>query len=280
MQLTITRAKQLIDAGPSAEGWSSLESFSRCERLFYLAKRAKVDPAVAAAPLADPLVRGSIGHVGLAHEYMRRACVKSGLDPEAYYSRHDAMALAAAAFDGNGQEMLELVEPIVDAYFKHYDGLDEDLNVVAIESPVRAVLEDGNGITQRLDLVIQDTDGRYWIYDHKFVHEISWKTVDRYTLSGQFLLMRHFGRLFYGDRFGGVRVNLCGVRDGKFKRVSPELAPDALASFPKFIVEMRKRIAEREGKGIAAYMPAFNEQVCVTAYGRCKFFEHCQWGNR
>jgi hypothetical protein len=286
MTLNVVREKILIDAGPSAEGWSSLESFARCERLYYwtrvyprvLEERNPEAAEAAAAPTSDPLVRGSIGHVGLAHEYARRAAVKAGLDPDIYYTRDEAMKIRAAREPHNGQEMLEVVAPVVDAYFENYDRTGENLDVVAIESQVRAVLEDGNGITQRLDLVIRDIDGRYWIYDHKFVHAIDAKTVDRYTLSGQFLLMRHFGRAFYGAAFGGVRVNLCGVRDKTFKRASPEPAPAALSAFPSFVVELRRRIAAKKGLSKEAYLPSFNEQTCVTAYGRCSKFEECQWG--
>lgn len=283
MTLSIVREKQLIDAGPSEEGWSRIGSFAHCERLYYLLHK---EPDSKRHWQKEPLVRGSIGHVGLAHEYMRRWLVKHGSDPEAYYNRHDAMEISAASHGDMGKDMLPIAVETVDAYFTYYDGLREDLNVVAVESPVAAVLGDGRRITQRLDLVIQDDNSRFWILDHKLVADVDQKTVDRYTLSGQFLLMQHFGWNFYGRNFGGVLANLLRVRpekeEGKehyrFKRRAPEPAPAALAAFPGFVVALRTRMAEREatGLGIDAYLPSFNETTCVTAYGKCAMYERCQ----
>lgn len=282
--LNVVRQRTLIDAGPSSAGWSSISDFLVCERLYYLKRvspttrlEATLEAAKLGAPSfrAQPLVRGSIGHVGLAHEYTRRAAAKAGLDPDVYYPRNEAMALCAETFGKVGKEMLPIASDAVDAYFEHYKR--EDLNVVAIEAPVAAVLADGKEITQRLDMVIKDTDGRFWVYDHKFVADTGQKTVDRYTLSGQFLLMIHFGRMIYGAQFGGVRVNLVGVHDHKMKRASPEPAPAALADFPSMVVELRKRIAAKEGQPGSAYLPAFNEAICCGPYGHCSMFDICQW---
>lgn len=281
---------QLINAGPSRWGWSSVEAFARCERLYYLtrvvpARAGLPSPPGPAAPISEPLIRGQIGHVGLAHEYARRWCVRHGQDPEAYYDRATAMRMAAQVHGDLGKTVLETVEPIVDGYFAYYDSLGEQLDVQAVEYEVSAVLADGKDISQRLDLVVRDVNGQFWIYDHKLVNSPT--DVDRYTLSGQFLLMHHFGRAYYREHFGGVRLNLLGTRadsdeeklppEKRYRRRSPEPAPAALASFPGFVIELRRRIAEREGLGREAYLPAFNEQVCVTAYGRCPCFTVCQW---
>jgi PD-(D/E)XK nuclease superfamily len=268
----------LIDAGPSRYGWSSLEAFARCERLYFLTRvlpqREGVDlPTGPTKPIADPLIRGQIGHVGLAHEYARRYCARHGQDPDLYYDRGTAMRLLAEKHGAAGKAQLEIVEPVVDGYFAYYDAR-EVLDVVAIESEVAATLADGKLITQRLDLVIRDLNGYFWIYDHKIVADPL--SVTRYTLSGQFLLMHHFGRAFYGAQFGGIRLNMLGVRLG-YHRLSPEPAPAALACFASFVVELRSRIAAREGQGRAAYLPAFNEQICVSSYGVCPMFSLCQW---
>jgi hypothetical protein len=252
----------------------------RCERLYYL---LRVAPQ-ARSQSADPLVRGSIGHTGLAHEYARRAAVRAGLDPEAYYTRDEGMALVAAQFGEVGERLLPIAQAAVNAYFDHYDSKKENLEVVAIEAPVAAELTTGKRITQRLDLVIRDTNGRVWLYDHKFssIDPTAQKTVDRYTLSGQFLLMQLFGQSLYGSLYGGVRVNMIGCLDGNsrftFRRFSPEPAPAALASFPRMVAARRERMAQLAAVGDPeAYLPAFSEQICVTAYGRCPMFSQCQW---
>lgn len=283
MTFAIIRERILIDAGPSEAGWSTLSSFSHCERLYYLAHKA---PDAERHWQKEPLVRGSIGHVGLAHEYARRYAVKHGTDPDAYYTRHDAMELSAVQHGDMGKKMLPVAAETVDAYFDHYDALGEDLDVIAVEAPVALVTGDGRKITQRLDLVLRDMNGRVWINDHKLVSDVSQKTVDRYTLSGGFLLAQHIGRAFWGPDFGGVIVNLlrarpeAGEEQGlRFKRRAPEPAPAALAAFPAMVVELRRRIDEREatGLGVHAYMPSFNETTCVTAYGKCLGYEACQW---
>lgn len=280
MSLPVLKDQVLIDAGPSEAGWSRVESFLRCERLYFLLHKA---PGHEQHWIKDVLVRGSIGHVGLAHEYARRTLQKQGKDPNYYYDRDRAMELAAEKFGPMGKEMLEIAQPVVEAYFKKWDATGEVLDVIGVEYPVEATLAGGQKITQRLDLVWRDVNGQIYITDHKLTSTYvgGQGVIDRYSLSGQFLLMQHFGRAYFGNKFGGTRINLLGCREPyAFKRVSPESSPAALAEFPTMIVETKKRIVAKDGQPMTAYLPSYNEQVCVTAYGRCSMFEVCQWGAR
>lgn len=175
------QAKILINAGPSAAGWSSIEAAIRCERLFYFQRvyKREIAPGDPAAtepkPAAFPLVRGAIGHVGLAHEYARRNAKRFNLDPESYYTRDEAMTISAESWgmktqcvDGTTVEEIleEHARPAVTDYFTYRDGERENLPVVGIECLDEMPLPNGKVITQRMDLVTFD-NGRYYIYDHK-----------------------------------------------------------------------------------------------------------------
>lgn len=291
--------KTMINAGPSGAGWSSIEAAIRCERLFYFQRihRRAIASGDAAAteptPPAFPLVRGAIGHVGLAHEYARRNAKKFNIDPETYYTRDEAMTIAAESWgmkakcvDGTSVEEIleEHARPTVTDYFNYRDSEREHLPVVGIECLDEMLLPNGKLITQRMDLVTYDT-GKYFIYDHKFSTETHMaKLVSRYSLSGQFLLMQLLGAKRYGREFGGLRLNILIANQGlkaeaRFKRFAPEPSPAALAEFPAVAAARRDRIDSLKGQPMSAYLPALNEMICVNNYeGRCSAYQLCQWG--
>ena len=60
-------SKFLIDPGPSRKGWHRLAKVLRCPRLYALSYKQK--HRTSDEPPAEPLVKGSLFHVGLAHHY-------------------------------------------------------------------------------------------------------------------------------------------------------------------------------------------------------------------
>lgn len=78
-------SRLLIDAGPSLRGWSYYGDFFRCRHLWALKRLAHVPEN------ADPLTRGSMGHVGLAHHFARGMAKQRGTDPDMYYTPEGAV---------------------------------------------------------------------------------------------------------------------------------------------------------------------------------------------
>lgn len=287
-------SKILLNTGPSERGWHRLESFLRCPQLF-----AYEQLVLPRGGLGDrgPLVRGTIGHVGLAHHFARRQAVQQGTDPERYHKVEEAMTLVSREGGELGRFYLPISTRAVAAYIRQ--NVYEEFEIIAVEHAVRATVRwpdaqvaarperEGRSylITQRFDRVFKDKAKKYWIEDHKFVAKIQSKTVTRYTLSGQFLLMQWFGHALYGDAFGGARINLIECPEDQNARPKSaqfvcEPAPNALARFARNVCDTEEAIErlKEEGRDPFDYPTANSEQVCMTPYGVCPAFEICRWG--
>lgn len=273
-------ALRVLNAGPSERGWHRLESVLRCPQLF--AYRHLLFPEGGSKRAA--LVRGSLGHVGLAHHYalLRAAQRKETSDLAPVPT---AMRLVAKTFGELGEEMLPVAEAAVSTYLNRFHG--ERLLVEMVEQEVRArvcaeAVAPGRSFlfTQRIDLAFRGQDGRYWITDHKFVAKPSRATAERYALSGQFLGYQWFGRQLWKEQFGGVIVNLVGcVPPYHIERAHIPPAPAILARFPQIVADAELTIERLAGRDPWHYPCAANEITCAQVYGECcEFWELCQWG--
>ena len=100
-------------------------------------------------------------------------------------------------------------------------------------------------------------------------------------MHGQFLNYRWIGAMAYGERFGGVVLNMVQTGDAfKFERPSLEPAPAMFTRFPRVIEDAERRIAELEDEGrLPGEWPASPaELVCQTRYGECPYANACRWG--
>lgn len=156
----------LLDTGPSARGAHRLQTALTCPALYAFTRLLKHEAA-----LIDrgPLIRGSIGHAGLAHHYARLGCEQHGLDPETYYPVHTAIDMVSDKFASMGNQFRKLIHDAYIAYQAFY--AVERQEVVGVECPVDEMVPTPDGplrFTQRWDLLTRDDAGRYWIQDHKF----------------------------------------------------------------------------------------------------------------
>lgn len=271
-------APVLLDTGPSARGAHRLQTALTCPALFAFQKLMKHEAA-----LGDrgPLVRGSIGHVALAHHYARLGAVQHNIDPETYFPPETAIDMVAEKFGTMGRSFQRLIHDAYKHYQAHYSV--ERHEVVGVECPVDYQVPTPDGpirFTQRWDLLTRDDAGRMWITDHKFVGQIQAKTIDRYALSIQFTGMVWLGHTLYGTNFGGVRLNLVGVGP-RFNFMRPTLppAPDAVRRFPATLAHAERVIASIEGLTDPWDAPhAYSEMICMTPYGPCPATDLCRWG--
>ena len=269
----------LLDTGPSARGAHRLQTALTCPALFAFQHRLRHE-----ASLGDrgPLVRGSIGHAGLAHHYARLGCEQHGIDPETYYPVHDAIDMVATKMAPMGNQFRKLIHDAYVAYQSFY--AVERHEIIGVECPVDEMVPTPDGplrFTQRWDLLTKDDAGRYWITDHKFVAKIESKTVTRYALSIQFTSMVWLGHKRFGKDFGGARLNLVGVGNGAFHFHRPPLppAPDAVRRFPETLAHAERVIAAVEALPDPWSAPhAYSEMICMTPYGPCPAMELCRWG--
>jgi PD-(D/E)XK nuclease superfamily protein len=235
-------------------------------------------------PPGPPLVRGSIGHAGLAHVYARQLATQDGTDPDRYYRPLEAMTLVAGTFGDLGEAVLPVAARAVRSYCEHYS--TERWRIVGVESAEETSFL-GYRYTARVDLKYMDRSGKVWYMDHKFVGKIESKVLRRYILSGQFLGLIHLGSRLHGSDFGGVQLNLVGCNVPGFLRVVPEPAPWMLERFPGVVLRAEQGIQDLErmmGPGgvenPSEPLPAApSEHTCWTSYGPCPAFELCRWGS-
>jgi len=257
-----------------------LESFRRCPRLFAYQKLLGFK-----FPATDPLLRGSLVHIALAHYYARLRAYQLGQDPEAFYAPQEAMRLGAVQLDAefNTSKATKLLPDYlpVPVQYEQTFGM-EQLKVVGVEHLISVTIG-GYPFTQRLDLVVEDRAGRIWFWDHKCAgHPDRRRTVARYSLSSQFLAMQFLGPKLYGDQFGGVRINFVSEAKGggfRFERLSPNAVPHAVACWRDNVVRTEEQIAEFTRKFQPWDFPmTTSDLVCVHSYGPCAAYPLCQHG--
>lgn len=268
--------KILLDAGSSGEyGGHSAENALRCLRLYAI-------KSVEGRDLSDrnALVRGAIGHVGLAHHYARRWAAENDEDVEAFYTPIEAMKLVAAQNGELGKHHLATNIALYQFYATSYR--QEKLRVRHVEEILSMEIpkRDGSGFwpyTQRLDLAVEE-GRKIYIWDHKIVGRISNSTVARYTLSIQMVGYQHLGKKYFGKDFGGVKLNLLGMDRMQFLRELVDPAPEAYRTFYGTICEARERIEKYAKVPTRDWPKTMSEQTCMTPYGPCDAFRMCQWG--
>ena len=272
----------LLDCGSSgAFGWSSISKFLVCPQLFFWHEKLTRERGSGSGIGAEePLVRGSIGHAGLAHLYHRQRCTQEGRSFEDHYSPIEAMAMVAAKAGELGERMLPVAMRTVRGYVDHY--VNERYRTVGVERFAKIDFH-GFPYTARIDWEFEDRGGKVWIVDHKLVSKLEGKVFSRYTLSGQMLGLTHIGARTWGDKFGGVLVNFLGVNPQGYIRKPLDPSPWMLSRFPGVIARAHESIAAMREKLAADpewIIPATPSEHTCWPYNRpCPMFELCRWGS-
>jgi hypothetical protein len=301
------RMKKVVDAGSSGEfGWHAAETALRCARLFSYKFRCKKEEGKEVCPAPDappplagpsafqvnlprgdadntrePLARGSLVHAGLANHYKILQLIQQGHDPQTVREEwaSPAEAVSICASTNRWTKYQDEAIRITNGYIANW--MREEVEVLHVEDVFAAEVE-GRRYTQRLDLVIRDRDKKVYVLDHKVVGRISPQSIDRYTLSGQFIGMRRLVEMTYGDQFGGVKLNLieAGDKGLKFHRDLVAPAPSAVRTFPLTVLHARRIVDMCEDIPPEEWPQALSEQTCYTPYGRCDYFDRCRWGSK
>lgn len=268
--------KILLDTGASQRGWSFYESFLRCPQLGAWKYLHNGGVARSEVPNSEPLQRGSLLHLMLAHHYAREIATAKGQDPDLYWTPHAAIEVL---FDrGFDESYRHDCSTIFDAYLKHW--VDDRWEPLYVEREIK--LRFGASLyTMRLDFVVRDRyTKKIHFVDHKSSSKVDPSNITRYGLSGQFLGATWAGMKLYGDDFGGVIINMLPSRSYgklKFLRLALPAAPAALQAFPKSIEHVDRILKRYESTPHDAWPRVFSEHTCVTSYGVCDFYAQCQW---
>ena len=270
---------KLIGTGPSSPlSGHKIDSWIKCPQLW--AYSNAMDPSPVPRTDTPALIKGSLGHQGLAHYYRRLQAEQEGEDPEQWFSPLAAIEQRAAEEGPMWQEFVTLAQRTIRDYMRHYDG--QHIRVVGVEK-VFTLEGPGWKLTRSADLVVEAA-GVIRIIDHKCVGRITSKTVDRYALSGQFLDYALIGQEAYGERFGGTYLNLVEWPQAQGRpKYLQTLAPGAPVAVRSRRAALDRAHAARDHFTAAGTDPwefpkRLHEQVCTGPYGHCKAYELCRWG--
>jgi hypothetical protein len=300
-----THLGKLLHVGPSPYSGHGIDEFMRCPTAWALnhpqafganpvMKHDSNAPLTArglGAPPADGPVeppepldargKGSMGHVGLGHYYMRKKAVQDGTDPDVWLPADQAIA-AYARKHGVYYETFGFTAQDLTRTYAGYWGL-ERCRIIDVEGVCYLEGLNGHKHTRSRDLVIWE-NGKYFIIDHKCVGRIRPNTLMRYSMSGQFLDLTLMGHQIWGAEFGGALVNLVTWPDNKnqihFQRSAIPAAPHALR---RRMGQLQKAYAERQalldsGLPVWEWPMRTHELVCQTPYGLCDYYDLCRFG--
>ena len=277
---------QLIFTGPSPKGAHRLETFISCPRKFALTYRTGLGGTegskhkeAAVAGKDDALIVGSLLHLGLAHHYARLKEVQQGGNPDYYYKPLDAINHMAELMKWNSHGYLDNVNSTFEAYLYHFR--NEKLKIVAVEELLTANIN-GHDYSGRTDLMVEDSNGMVWIWDHKSCARYTKEKHEEYSLSIQMNGYKMLGRAAFGDRFAGIRLNYLQHGDTKrFIRQDAESTPGMEASFPDLVTHVESQIATltREKPDVMTWPKQPSYMTCMGRYkgSTCPFIENCKW---
>ena len=135
--------KLLIDPGPSEAGWHRIQSVMKCPTLYQLSRTTPW-------PSTEPLVKGSLVHVGLPHLYKQKQLRDKGKNWGKYYDPHEAIAVAA--LNGHAESDSDLwmeLAPVARRTLREYveywgagGELDKQWTVLSVERELRCHVTD------------------------------------------------------------------------------------------------------------------------------------------
>jgi len=266
--------KRILVTGPSPRGWHRLQQVLECPAKYAW---GYLDPDKEKKE-RDPLVKGSLIHLGLAHHYQRLMESQQGRDPDLYYTPKEAIRLYADIAGGLSAKWADLACEVIDTYLERYR--QENWTILAVESLADGQIG-GYRFTGRFDLVYRDRQGRVWVVDHKTTTRIDSSQRQFYSISGQMMGYRLLARQQYGADLAGIRINMIQhTGTMKFQRFDLSPAPHMLREFPRTVAFAEKLIQKwtEHSTDPRDWPMVTSELVCWHRYGRCDHLEKCKWG--
>ncbi len=279
--------KHLIDPGPSRKGWHRLQKVLMCPRLYALSYIDETN-RVPRGPPADPLMKGSLMHVALAHHYAEG--MEEYKDKDLYSPMEAVQQLAELQPNDQRAAWQRHVKEVCATYadYAMHWG-KENWKPIGIETELMVNVFDEKMnrtylYTQRVDLAWQHPiTGKVWFVDHKTAGFWARKKLGKYSINGQFIGYQMIGQKKFGDNWGGVLLNV--IQWGKdggsptFQRMPVDPAPHSVDRFKQAIIRGERTLLEYEDVAPIDWPGAHNDGACWP-YNQCRFYSACQWGGK
>jgi len=313
--------KLLIDAGRSKRGWSRIGTFSRCPQLFAYENRLGLDLIPADALTRGSMGHiiqahqhaiwgAQQGGVWVDEEYHT--------DPDVFLLPEEAMYEWCDRNQAGHEHIDRMLETFRRYMARHPEPPGR---VLAVEYPMTAVLGNKNGqwglwllsdeermltedgtlieptplnvpghpdhdkpitLSRRLDLVVEDRARRVYIWDHKNQARVKTsQSTEAYAIDGGFAAFRLMGQQKWGDRFGGVALNLIQTTEPwRVARPTVPPTPHRDAHYAKLLWRTEHELArlDIEEPNYWHWPKVQHEVTCVHRYGKCGGLNLCFYG--
>lgn len=266
---------KLIVSTQSPMGWSKIGTMLMCPRKYalqYLGQPHKNEEKKSPNPA---LVKGILIHLALAHYYESK---KPQHNPNDVYTFDEAMYKKCEQIP-EWYPYLSVSHETVVQYIFNYCRKNEDskMKVLDVEKLIKTKIGEQT-ITGRVDLIAEDLDGKVWFVDHKTTNKIE-EQKQYYSASGQMIGYQYIGKEMYGDKFGGMLLNLIKLADDQedaiFVRYRIEASQSMLEGWKVSVKHSLSLMDSLKGKDISEYPMAMHELICQHRYGPCRFIEKC-----
>lgn len=273
---------KIIYTGPSSRGWHRLQQAAECLQKFaWTYKVPKSEEGTKPSEKSPALLRGSLMHLALAQHYARMRARQRGEDENAWCEPMEAVELIAKLEKLSEDSLIRDVSRTYDAYVDRYWSDEQEFKIIDIEALNETMIGGRYLLTGRFDLVMEDTVGRTWVIDHKTTGFMKAAQKEFYAVSGQLLGYSHMGRERYGDKYGGLKLNIVQVGDKPaFDRTNLARSPYMESRFVQTVIDIEESIERMEASGrtFDDWPKAVNELTCYHRYGACTFIDWCRHG--
>jgi hypothetical protein len=209
---------------------------------------------------------------------------QEGKDEEDWCEPEEAVRLVAQAEGVEGHTETAM------AAYRHYtsrfgDNDERCYKIVGVEEAHETTISVGAKsypFTGRIDLLVEDLQGRIFVLDHKTSSRITLTHKQYFAVSGQMLGYRYMAAKKYGHRFSGMMVNLIQVGDvPQVERIDLPRSPNLETRFEQIVVDIEQSIErmQAEQRPFDSWPKAVNEMTCFGRYGACEYLDWCRYGH-
>lgn len=279
---------KILNSGASPRGWHRLQLASECLQKYAWTYKPG-EPAQPADPTilgespevqaaAPALARGRLIHLGLAQHYARMKNRQEGKSENEWMPMEEAVHQVAAE-EKCTEHVKDVLETLA-AYKRAYVNDEFQIKILEVEGLNETKLGGQYRLTGRFDLVYESA-GQIYVCDHKTSGRITNQHKLFYSVSGQLLGYSRMAREKYGERFGGMVVNLVQLPPKPtFMRIPLPRSPNLEMQFEDRAVDIEQSIERllAERRKYTDWPKAMSELTCMTRYGACPFFDRCRFG--
>lgn len=249
---------------------SEVGAWLHCERQYFYAHVANLEPKVE----SEPLSKGTLIHaileqyyIGKASAYNESECIEMAMQPLIDLAQQPYADIAEL---GETRELML-------AYFEHYRENDARYTVYAVESQMKADLTDDYALVGTIDLITQDNeDGRFLMWDHKSSYNF-W-TDSQAEIAGQFpkyvFLGRQAGLDVKGFIVNQIRTRKLKPGNELFRRTRVNPTENFIRNVMKQQMKASEEITayRNSGSDIEDTTPRYDKYACA----HCSFISICE----